>query len=154
MAISKEQWQAIAAELKKGWVQVDFKLDGHAIHVTRERKSESTTVLGVYIDGFMKGIWCKELSDIDPSDDFMNKVVKQVYCHKFKARYTKKALEEQAKFKRKWGAKEAKEIWGDNPEKAGHTYLFPYFGSSTALVRQFKKIEGLELVSELKEVAA
>lgn len=154
MTISKEQWQAIAAELKKGWVQVDFKLDGHAIHVTRERKSESTTVLGVYIDGFMKGIWCKELSDIDPSDEFMNKVVKQVYFHKFKARYSKKELETMAKHKRSIGAKRLKEMFGANPEKAGWTYLFPYFGSSTALVRQFKKIEGLELVSELKDVAA
>ena len=154
MTISKEQWQAIAAELKKAWVQVKFKLHGHEICVQRERKSESTTVLAVYIDGTMKGVWFKELSDIDPADEFMSKVVKQVYCHKFKARYTKKALEEQAKFKRKWGAKEAKEIWGDNPEKAGHTYLFPAFGSSTAVVRQFKKIEGLELVSELKDVAA
>lgn len=154
MAISKEQWQAIAAELKKGWVQVDFKLNGHAIHVTRERKSESTTCLSVYIDGFMKGIWCKELSNIDPSDEFMNKVVKQVYFHKFKARYSKKELEVMAKHKRSIGAKRLKEMFGSNPEKAGWTYLFPYFGSSTALVRQFKKIEGLELVSELKEVAA
>jgi len=154
MAISKEQWQAIAAELKKGWVAMKFKLHGHEIDVTRERKSESTTVLVVYIDGAMKGVWFKELSDIDPADEFMNKVVKQVYFHKFKARYNKKALDELAKFKRKWGAKETKEIWGDNPEKAGHTYLYPAFGSSTALVRQFKKIEGLELVSELKEVAA
>lgn len=154
MAISKEQWQAIAAELKGGWVQVTFKLHGHEILITRERKSESSTVLAVYIDGVMKGIWMQELSKIDPSDEFMNKVVKQVHFHRFKACYSKKKLEEIAKWKRKYGAKETKEIWGDQPEKSGWTYLVPFFGSSTSLVRQFKKIDGLELVSELKEVAA
>lgn len=43
-----------------------------------------------------------------------------------------------------------KEMFGEAPEKAGWTYLVPYFGSSAPLVRQFKKIEGLELVSELE----
>lgn len=154
MAISKEQWQAIAAELKNQWVQVKFKLHGHEIYVTRERKSESRSVLVVYIDSCFKSEWMKELKDIDPADEFMNKVVKQVHFHRFKALYSKKQLEGIAKHKRKYGAKQANEIWGENPENAGWTWLVPFFGSSTALVRQFKKIEGLELVSELKEVAA
>lgn len=154
MAISKEQWQAIAAELKNQWVQMNFKLHGHEITIRRCRKSESTTVLGVYIDGEIKGAWMKQLDDIDPADEFMNKVAKQVFFHKFKACYSKKELETMAKHKRSIGATRLKEMFGANPEKAGWVYLLPYFGSSTALVRQFKKIEGLELVSELKEVAA
>lgn len=154
MAISKEQWQAIAAELKGSWVHVKFKMNGHEITIHRCSKSESTTVLGVYIDGVIEGKWMKQVSEIDPADEFMNKVVKQVYFHKFKARYSKKQLEVMAKHKRRFGAKRMKEVFGEAPEKAGWTYLVPYFGSSTALVRQFKKIEGLELASELKEVAA
>ncbi|WP_017410075.1 hypothetical protein [Aeromonas hydrophila] len=154
MTISKEQWKAIEAELKGGWVQVKFKLYGHEVYITRERKSESTTVLVVYIDKCFKSEWMKELKDIDPADEFMNKVVKQVHFQRFKARYNKKTLEEIAKWKRKYGAKEANEIWGKDPEKAGFTYLVPFFGSSATLVRQFKKIEELELVSELKEGAA
>ncbi|MEG0010387.1 MAG: hypothetical protein RR721_20190 [Aeromonas sp.] len=154
MTISKEQWQAIEAELKGGWVRVMFKLHGHEILVTRERKSESTTVLSVYIDGAIKGVWMKLLTDIDPTDEFMNKVVKQVYFHKFTKRYGKKDLENYARAKRECGAKFANNLYGKEPEKQGATYLFPAFGSSTSLVRQFKKIDGLELVSELKEVAA
>ncbi|MGL6458828.1 hypothetical protein ACSZNG_07195 [Aeromonas hydrophila] len=154
MSISKEQWKAIEAELKGGWVQVKFKLHGHEIYITRERKSESTTVLAVYIDGAIKGTWMKSLEDIDPADEFMNKVVKQVFCHKFHKRYGKKDLENYASAKRQCGAKFANGLYGKDPEKQGRTYLFPAFGSSTALVRQFKKIEGLELVSELKERAA
>ncbi|EHK5439421.1 hypothetical protein I8Y03_002704 [Aeromonas hydrophila] len=151
MSISKEQWKAIEAELKGGWVQVKFKLHGHEIYITRERKTESTTVLAIYIDGAIKGTWMKVLEDIDPADEFMNKVVKQVFCHKFHKRYGKKDLENYAKAKRQCGAKFANELYGKDPEKQGTTYLFPAFGSSTTLVRQFKKIEGLELVSELKE---
>jgi len=154
MTISKEQWKAIEAELKGGWVQVKFKLHGHEIYITRARKSESTTVLAVYIDEVIKSEWAKELSEIDPADEFMNQVVKQVFFHKFKAMYSKKQLETMAKHKRRLGAKRMKEMFGEAPEKAGWTYLIPYFGSSTALVRQFKKIDGLELVSELKEVTA
>lgn len=154
MTISKEQWKAIEAELKGGWVQVRLKLHGHEIYITRERKSESTTVLAVYIDGAIKGAWMKELAEIDPADEFMNKVVKQVHFHKFKAMWNKKQLESIAKFKRQIGVKKAREFYGDKPEQAGWTYLVPFFGSSATLVRQFKKIEGLELVSELKEVAA
>lgn len=154
MSISKEQWKVIEAELKDGWVQVKFKLHCHEIYITRERKSESTTVLAVYIDGVIKGTWMKSLEDIDPADEFMNKVVKQVFCHKFHKRYGKKDLENYAKAKRQCGTKFANGLYGKDPEKQGRTYLFPYFGSSTALVRQFKKIEGLELVSELKEGAA
>lgn len=154
MSISKEQWKAIEAELKGIWVQVKFKLHGHEIAITRCRKSESTTVLGVYIDGEIKGAWMKQLDEIDPADEFMNKVAKQVFFHKFKAMYSKKQLETMAKHKRRLGAKRMKEMFGEAPEKAGWTYLVPYFGSSTVLVRQFKKIEGLELVSELKEGAA
>ncbi len=154
MSISKEQWKAIEAELKGIWVQVKFKLHGHEIYITRARKSESTTVLAVYIDEVIKSELAKELSEIDPADEFMNQVVKQVFFHKFKAMYSKKQLETMAKNKRRFGAKRMKEMFGATPEKAGWTYLMPYFGSSTALVRQFKKIDGLELVSELKEVTA
>jgi hypothetical protein len=154
MAISKEQWQAIAAELKSQWVTMNFRLHGHEITIRRCRKSESTTVLGVYVDGVIEGKWFTQVSNIDPADDFMNKVAKQVFFHKFKAMYSKKELETMAKHKRRLGAKRMKEMFGEEPEKKGWTYLVPYFGSSTALVRQFKKIEGLELVSELKEVAA
>lgn len=154
MTISKEQWKAIEAELKGSWVQVKFKLHGHEIAISRCRKSESTTVLGVYIDGVIEGKWIKQVSEIDPVDEFMNQVVKQVYLHKFKAMYSKKQLETMAKHKRRLGAKRMKEMFGEAPEKAGWTYLVPYFGSSAALVRQFKKIEGLELVSELEGVAA
>lgn len=154
MTISKEQWKAIEAELKGSWVQLTFNLHEHKINITRARKSESTTVLAVYIDDVIKSEWFKELSEIDPADEFMNQVVKQVFFHKFKAMYSKKQLETMAKHKRSLGAKRMKEMFGEAPEKAGWTYLIPYFGSSAALVRQFKKIEGLELVSELKEVAA
>ena len=64
MSISKEQWKALEVELKGSWVQVKFKLHGHEVDITRCRKSESTTVLGVYIDGVMKSEWFKELKDM------------------------------------------------------------------------------------------
>lgn len=154
MSISKEQWKAIEANLKRSWVDMEFSLNGHAIKIQRERKNESTTVLSVYIDGFIKGEWAKSLEKIDADDAFMNGVVKRVWAHSFIKRFNKKALENYAKAKRQCGAKFAHDLYGKDPEKQGVTILLPSFGSSTTLVRQYKKIEGLTLVTELKEVTA
>lgn len=154
MSISKEQWKAIEAELKKMWVNVEFKLAGHSIQVCRRQKTESTTVLAVYIDNTIEGKWCVGLDEIPAEDAFMNEVVKRVWFTKTKCAYSKKRLDEMEKLKRKIGVRRFKELVGEDPKSKVYSWLMPSFGSSTVLVRQFKKIEGLELVTELKEVAA
>lgn len=148
--ITNEQWTQIASHLKGMWVCVEFSLNGHSILIKRERKTESTTCLAVYIDGYIRGVWMNRPEDISQDDAFMAGVVSRVWMHKFTPRWSKKELQEIEKSKRKFGAKFIKEVYGAEPEKAGITMLTPYFGSSAALVRQFKKIEGLQLVTELK----
>ncbi len=150
MAITNEQWKQIAIYLKRSWVDVEFSLNGHSIRISRERKSESTTCLAVYIDNYVKGSWMVQVDKVDPNDVFMTGVVSRVWHHKFYPRYTKKQLESIEKDKRKFGAKFVKEVYGTQPEKTGFTQLLPYFGSSAALVSQYKKIDGLQLVTVLK----
>lgn len=148
MTITAAQWKQISDRLKRSYVQIKFLLNGHSIEITRERKSESTSHLCVYIDGCIKGVWMKLLTEIDQDDAFMNQVVKQVWFHKFKAMYSKKQLAEIEKSKRRVGVKLFKEIYGEDPKSKGITILFPNFSSSAVLVRQFKKIDGLEYIED------
>ena len=60
MAISKEQWIEIENELTGTFANVVFSVGDHRVSVQRQRKSESTTVLSVYIDDYIKGEWCNK----------------------------------------------------------------------------------------------
>lgn len=151
MTITAAQWKQISDHLKCQHAQVEFSLNSYSISISRERKSESISHLCVYIDGYIKGVWMKLLTEIDPADAFMNQVVKQVWFHEFKARHSRDQLAKLEKIKRRIGVKTFKEIYGEDPKSEGFTILFPNFPSSAVLVRQFKKIEGLTLVTVLRE---
>ena len=63
-SISKEKWAEIETKLKGRFPNVKFKYKGKEISINRESESEGKTVLVVYIDGYIKGIWF-QLSDED-----------------------------------------------------------------------------------------
>ncbi|MGY3910768.1 hypothetical protein ACW5XW_02825 [Aeromonas piscicola] len=149
--ISKEQWKAIEEHLKAMWVDMKFDLHGHEIQIRRARKSESRTVLEVFIDGAIKGEWVQSVDKLDPADQFINQVVKQVWFHKFFAQYSAKQIAQLEKYKKQIGIKRFKAQWGDGDlKKQGCYYLMSHFGSAATLVRQFKKIEGLTLITPLE----
>jgi hypothetical protein len=151
MSISKEQWKTIEERLKAMWVDMKFDLNGHEISIHRARKSESRTVLEVFIDGVIKGEWMQNVDKLDPADEFMNQVVKQVWFHKFFARFKAKELAQLEKYKKAVGVRRFKAQWGDGDlKKQGWHYLMSHFGSAATLVRQFKKIEGLTLITTLE----
>lgn len=145
MAISKEQWAKILATAKTNWFSLEFSLRGYAIQVCRKQISESRLILAVYINGVIDGRWMKDLSEINESDA-LDSVLTQVWFHRFKALYKKTQLQHLDKIKKSIGAKRFKELYGATPHKDGITYLTPYFSTASTLVRQFRKIEGLELV--------
>lgn len=151
MSISKEQWKTIEGLLKAMWVDMKFDLNGHEISIRRARKSESQTVLEVFIDGVIQGEWMQDVAKLDPADEFMNKVVKQVWFHKFYPRFKAKELAELNKYKKAIGVRRFKAQWGsDDLKKQGWHYLVSHFGSAATLVRQFKKIDGLTLITTLE----
>lgn len=151
MSISNVQWMAIEALLTASWVDMKFGLNGHEIYIRRARKSESKTVLEVFIDGAIKGEWMQDVAKLDPADEFMNQVVKQVWFHKFFARFKAKELAQLEKYKKAVGVRRFKAKWGDGDlKKQGWHYLQPHFGTAATLVRQFKKIDGLTLITPLE----
>lgn len=151
MSISKEQWKTIEGLLKAMWVDMKFDLNGHEISIRRARKSESRTVLEVFIDGVIKGEWVQNVDKLDPADEFMNQIVKQVWFHKFFARFKAKEIAQLEKYKKLVGVKRFKAEWGEGDlKKQGCYYLMSHFGSAATLVRQFKKIDGLTLITTLE----
>lgn len=137
-AISKEMWQALEAELASSWVNVAFSYKGYEVTIHRERKNESTTCLSVYIDGVIKGAWMgsiKSLPDDAPT------ILPEVFATKSMARYKQREIKNMEKV---WGKRGAKKSFPDLHTR--FEYLMPYFSKASVLCRQFKKLDGLELI--------
>lgn len=135
--ITKEQWAAIEKEMAGGWVHIKFSYKGHEITVARERKSESTTTLVVYIDGVIKGRW---MSSTENKSDDMPEFLPAVWSTKTRSAYTSKRI---AEIEKTFGKREAKKYF---PNLHAKTQMFlPFFSKASVLCRQFKKLEGLEL---------
>ena len=135
--ITKEQWAAIEKEMSGGWVSIRFRYKGHEIGVSRERKSESTTVLTVYIDGVIKGAWA---CSPDKKPDDMPEFLPQVWSTKTQSLYSPKKI---AELEKSIGKRKAKQYFPNLHAKV-QIYM-PYFSKASVLCRQFKKLEGLEL---------
>ncbi|MEO3738573.1 hypothetical protein [Shewanella baltica] len=135
--ITKEQWQQIETEMAGSFVYVKFSYQGHEISIQRERKSESSTELAVYIDGYIKGGWI--CSPENQSED-TPKILPQVWNTKTISLYTPKRI---AEIEKSFGKRKAKEYFSNLHAKK--SVLMPYFPKASVLCRKFKKLEGLEL---------
>jgi len=132
MAITKEQWAEITERMGGMFVHEEFELGGRRISVSRERKSESTTCLVVYIDGVIRGAaGMKSSEHFDP-------LTEKVWRRKEVRLYSRR---EAAHIRKKFGVRKAKEFFGDLDKST--EYLEPVFPSAKVMVSQFKKIDGL-----------
>ncbi|WP_135456786.1 hypothetical protein [Vibrio echinoideorum] len=142
--ITKEQWVKIEKEMSGLFVSVCFKYKGYDLHIVREREGENKTTLTVYVDDLIKGAWISALTCSDKSDEHpegMPTILKEIWKLKTKARHSKK---QQASMEKAIGKRRTKK---DYPELyAIDEYYWPYFSKASVLCRQFKKLEGLELV--------
>ena len=138
MPITKEQWKQIEDELASVWVNVVFRYQGHRLSIERQRTSESTTVLSVYIDGVIKGAWVKPIDKL-PED--APKILADVWYHRTMARYKPKQVADIEKI---YGKRRAKKEWPDLHSRI--EWVEPYFPKASVLCRQFKKLQGLELI--------
>ena len=134
MSISKELWQQIEEELKGIFGSASFKLDGHEISIERRSKTEGMTVLCVFIDGKI------EYKFIQP-DKHPSEIHSKVWRTRKVSVYSPK---EKQRIYKEFGKRKAKEYF-PNLEKKG-AYLDSTFNTALSLVRQFKKLEGLEVV--------
>ncbi|WP_105198999.1 hypothetical protein [Pseudoalteromonas sp. T1lg10] len=134
MPITKEQWSEIETNLAGMLGHARFKLGDHEISVQRVKKSESTTMLAVYIDHEIKGEWYTK-SDSRPS--CLEQVWRKRTFSVFKAADIKR-------IEKAFGKRDAKKHYPNLYEK--REFFDCSFTTAKSLVRQFKRIEGLELI--------
>ncbi|EGR0523029.1 hypothetical protein FG062_01120 [Vibrio cholerae] len=139
--ITKEMWQQIEKEMSDGWVNIVFAYKGHELTVNRVRVSESKTCLQVYIDGFIKGEWVSFSGDKGFSDK-TPAILPDVWGKKTRAKYNRRFKETMTRI---WGKRGVKREYPDLDDSL--VFHIPSFSKASVLCRQYKKLEGIELVS-------
>jgi len=140
---SAVQWAAVEERLAQLFVCVDFLVDGHEVTVQR-RHRESKSELLVFIDGSIKGSMTQPDKD---TGDFQD-VVKKVWRRSERLLWSKQQQKTYVDF---WTAKRMGKRAIERMKKRlgfNKTYVvyLPSFGTAKALVRQFKKIDGIQEV--------
>lgn len=141
--LTASDWTDVQNQLECFLANVSFKYKDHKISVVRDYQTESSSKLVVYIDDQIKGAWIDlNLGKIADTNELKDKpsVIDDVWMLKTQARYDKKFI---ASVEKIWGKREAKKRYPDLHDK--RQYRWPYFNKASSLVRQFKKLEGIEL---------
>ncbi|EJB8688801.1 hypothetical protein C1S99_10755 [Vibrio parahaemolyticus] len=141
--LTASDWADVQSQLESLFASVSFKYKDHKITVAREYQNESSSKLAVYIDDQIKGAWIDlNLGKIADTNELKDKpsVIDDVWMLKTQARYDKKFI---ASVEKIWGKREAKKRYPDLHDK--RQYRWPYFNKASSVVRQFKKLEGIEL---------
>lgn len=142
--ITKAEWAQIENDISRSYVDVEFTYKGFKLTVNRVRVSESKTELVVYINGRINHGWSTAHIDwVKVSEELKSQVppiLADVWRERTKSLYTAKEIKEQEKI---WGKRECKKMG----IYTKYHYYEPFFSKASVLVRQFKKLDGLELVS-------
>ncbi|WP_115720173.1 hypothetical protein [Gallaecimonas mangrovi] len=135
-AITKEKWAEIQENLAGYFAAVEFKNGDTKITIRRTNVAEGRTALAVYVDGYIRGAWTfpngKEFRDDIPL--YWRKRTSAAFSPKRKANIIKRL-----------GKRLAQKTFGDLDKVLVH--YDPLFNTAKTLVSQYKKIDGLELVS-------
>ncbi|WP_350306953.1 hypothetical protein [Photorhabdus viridis] len=135
--IDKSNWKEIERELKGLFCHVNFKYQETVISIVRERMNESRSKLVVYFNHTLCVGWG------DEECDKYNPLTKLFCLTGVKPLYSKTKVAEMEK---QMGKRYLKKTF---PEVYSHqTYLSPIFANASQLIRQYKKIDGLEWVNE------
>lgn len=134
--ITKEQWAEIEKELAYYFGCKTFRLGKDEIFVAREAWTEGERRLIVYFNGTLRPAWTHRQDDKN-----YNPLVEKFWCKKSRAKWRAKFRASMTKI---YGKKRVYQECPDLDEKL--IFYVPYFAKAKALVAQFKKIEGLELI--------
>ncbi|MBP1130466.1 MULTISPECIES: hypothetical protein [Serratia] len=135
--ISKAQCEKIADDLQRVFCHVQFNYQGTEISIVREHVSESRSHLVVYFDNkHCPGWGWKDSEQFNPLTGLF-------WSQRKRKLYPAKRV---AEIEKQMGKRKAKEYFPQLHDS--FCYSVPYFSSSLSLVRQFKKVAGLTLLSQ------
>lgn len=134
MSLSKEQKAFAIKELEKG-SRVKLNCDSYEISLMIQRH-KMKLVMGIYVDGTVKGIWCTE-HEKHPEAKYLAPYFINVYKPSFKQKIIKL-----------YGKRRAYKEHPDLDTK--HEHRLPYFSSATRALNHLIKVsESIELVTEM-----
>lgn len=135
--ITKEQWEEIKKQLAGVYGDVKFKLDETELFVKKGFIAENKLAILVYINEAI------QLGQGYTDSKVFNPITQKVWCTKTRSVYKPKEKEKLIKI---WGKREAYKR--HDLDKKIVSYV-PYFGTYATFERQYKKLENLELITEL-----
>lgn len=130
--ITKEMWKQIEDELSGSYASMKFQYEGRELSIERVRVRESQTALAVYIDGSIEWKHCHR----EGISDFH----RAVWRKRSMAVYKEKEIKD---IERIFGKRDAKKNFPNLYKRT--EYLDPLFPKASVLVRQFKKLDGIQL---------
>ena len=135
--ITNEQWRQIEDELKSLYCRAEFDYNGQELSITRAQTKEGRMDLAVFLDGKINWGW-----GWPNQTELFKPEVKAIWRKRSRAFFSpakKKALIKE------FGKRGAKQLFPNLDDKLEHWE--PIFTSAAALVRQYKKADGLALKS-------
>lgn len=135
--ITKEQWEKIRRELSGVYGSIKFKLDETELLVKKGFISENKLAIMVYINGII------QIGAGWTDSKVFNPITQKVWCIRANSIFKPK---EKAKLIKIWGKREAYKR--HDLDKKIVSYV-PYFNTFATFERQYKKLENLELITEL-----
>ncbi|MFK4751469.1 hypothetical protein [Oceanobacter antarcticus] len=134
--ITNDQWKDIQEKLARSFVTVKFRWGDDDVTVNRVNLSENKTALAVYMNGTIKwGNGWPDSNQFDPR-------VEKIWRKRTKALYSPA---KKAKIEKTLGKRAARKTFTNLDQKM--EWYDPTFSTAASLVRQFKKIQNLTLLS-------
>lgn len=130
MAISKEQWVEIEKQLGGWFGRVELMCDGYKINAAVE-KDKMKLVVGVYVDGFIKGEWLFNEANSEIPRKFHVEKKRPACGTKMRAWYLKESKS------RIWPKEKRAEYAARAKETSSH--WMPYWPSAKAFCRHIRK---------------
>ena len=133
--ITKEQWNEVETKLKQNYGYAHFRYQGTVITAYREFVKEGKSEIIIYFNNYCRMSWgSKVLENYNP-------LTALFWSKRTRALHSAKEIKQ---IEKNFGKRGAKQYFPRLHERL--EYLLPMFSKSTVLVRQFSKIEGLELI--------
>lgn len=131
--MNREEWRLVEDELRNPYsCGALLQADGHSLKLHVERQKGLRFCIAVYVDGFIKGEWCKDGSEIGA----------KFYQRKHLPLFRPADVKRMEKF---GGKRYAKQMQGKHP---GFSYYSAAWPSVTSLRRHLAKTcTSIELVS-------
>lgn len=130
MAVSKEQWAEIEAQLGRFMGCVELMCDGYKISAEVER-NKMTLVVSVYVDGYIRGEWIFNKGGSEIPLKFHQEKKRFVFGAKYRALLTKQS-------KSKFFSKDERDKAAADAKKTG-SHWWPHWPNAKAFCRHIRK---------------